>query len=34
MIYIIAPLCFVFIVEMFLAFVWPTIYGVIQSAVN
>lgn len=34
MIYIIAPLCFVFIVEMFLAFVWPTIYGVMLDAVN
>ena len=34
MIYIIAPLCFVFIVEMFLAFVRPKIYGVIKSAVN
>lgn len=34
MLYIIIPLCFVFIVEMFITFVWPTIYGVIYNAVN
>jgi hypothetical protein len=34
MLYIIVPLCFVFIVEIFLAFVWPSIYSAIQSAIN